>query len=295
MQQIIVADQREIERASMAGLQRSAISFRKQGSSGLVWLNQAKPRDRQDGEQQKPEGPRLVQQEDGAREKPRVSSQPQSMKHSRSDSDLYHHGGKDVKVSIAALPRSTISFRRQGSSGVVWDESFFAAELNQEKPKEQLQAALPRSTISFRRQGSSGVVWDKSFFSAELNQEKLKEQPRQAALPRSTISFRRQGSSGVVWDDSSFSVELSQEKPKEQKDGETKFFEVSRPLQRKPSQSKRIITRYRCCKIEDVLNDSIVRVHLCAPRLIAGDRSHRPPALTIKVGTKPHKDWHQKN
>ncbi|KAG5564544.1 hypothetical protein RHGRI_000652 [Rhododendron griersonianum] len=187
----------------MAGLQRSAISFRKQGSSGLAWLNQAKPRDQQDGEQQKPEGPRLarMQQQDGAREKPRVSSQPQSMKHSRSDSDLYHHGGTDVKVSIAALARSTISFRRQGSSGVVWDESFFAAELNQEKPKEQPpQAALPRSTISFRRQGSSGVVWDESFFSAELNKEKPKEQP-QAALPRSTISFRRQGSSGVVWDD----------------------------------------------------------------------------------------------
>ncbi|KAF7153895.1 hypothetical protein RHSIM_Rhsim01G0076400 [Rhododendron simsii] len=236
----------------MAGLQRSAISLRKQGSSGLVWLNQAKPRYQQDGEQQKSEGQRLarMQQQDGAREKLRASSQPQSMKHSRSDSDLYHHGGMDVKVSIAALPRSTISFRRQGSSGVVWDESFFAAELNQEKPKEQLQAALPRSTISFRRQGSSGVVWDDSSFSAELNQEKPKEQ-QQACLPRSTISFRRQGSSGAVWDDSSFSAELSQVKPKEQQDEETKFFEVPRPLQRNPSQSKRIIMRYRLANQKD--------------------------------------------
>ncbi|MBA0836390.1 hypothetical protein Goarm_008612 [Gossypium armourianum] len=39
---------------------------------------------------------------------------------------------------MAGLQRSAVSFRRQGSSGLVWDDKFLS-ELNQGKPEEQQQ------------------------------------------------------------------------------------------------------------------------------------------------------------
>ncbi|CAL5443244.1 unnamed protein product [Camellia sinensis] len=38
------------------------------------------------------------------------------------------------------LQRSAISFRRQGSSGLVWDDKFLSGKLNQTKPKDHQQA-----------------------------------------------------------------------------------------------------------------------------------------------------------
>ncbi|KAL6974272.1 hypothetical protein U1Q18_028453 [Sarracenia purpurea var. burkii] len=38
---------------------------------------------------------------------------------------------------MAGLQRSEISFRRQGSSGFVWDDKFLSGELNKVKPKDQ--------------------------------------------------------------------------------------------------------------------------------------------------------------
>ncbi|KAD5317759.1 hypothetical protein E3N88_17705 [Mikania micrantha] len=36
-----------------------------------------------------------------------------------------------------ALPRSEISFRRSGSSGLVWDDKLLSGELNSSKPKDE--------------------------------------------------------------------------------------------------------------------------------------------------------------
>ncbi|XP_039018818.1 uncharacterized protein At1g15400-like [Hibiscus syriacus] len=38
------------------------------------------------------------------------------------------------------------------------------------------QSGLQRSTTSFRRQGSSGLIWDDKFLSGDLNQMKLNNQ-----------------------------------------------------------------------------------------------------------------------
>lgn len=224
----------------MASLQRSAVSLRRQGSSGLARgekffseeLNQAKPRDHQDGEPKKLAvswGPSQMQQQDCAKEKPRVSM-PSPMKHSLSESDMYHFSRKDVRVSIAGLPRSTISFRRQGSSGAVWDDNSFPVELNQEKPKEQQD-----------------------------------REERESGGP-------------------------NQEKSVGQQDGENTESGVPRLQQRKHSQSRRM--GYRCCNIEGVIENSVVRVKLCTPRLLLRDQPHRPQTRDpVKVLTKPRKDW----
>eukprot|EP00262_Sarcandra_glabra_P012631 TRINITY_DN328_c1_g3_i1.p1 TRINITY_DN328_c1_g3~~TRINITY_DN328_c1_g3_i1.p1 ORF type:complete len:117 (+),score=20.26 TRINITY_DN328_c1_g3_i1:25-351(+) len=39
---------------------------------------------------------------------------------------------------MEGLQRSEISFRRQGSSGLVWEDRFLSGELNQTKKKEEL-------------------------------------------------------------------------------------------------------------------------------------------------------------
>ncbi|CAK9147137.1 unnamed protein product [Ilex paraguariensis] len=38
---------------------------------------------------------------------------------------------------MAGLPRSEISFRRQGSSGLVWEDKLFSGELKQTKAKDE--------------------------------------------------------------------------------------------------------------------------------------------------------------
>ncbi|KAK1434695.1 hypothetical protein QVD17_00444 [Tagetes erecta] len=38
---------------------------------------------------------------------------------------------------MEALPRSEISFRRSGSSGLVWDDKLLSGELKQVKPKDE--------------------------------------------------------------------------------------------------------------------------------------------------------------
>ncbi|XP_050898026.1 uncharacterized protein At1g15400-like [Lathyrus oleraceus] len=40
---------------------------------------------------------------------------------------------------MASLPRSEVSFRRSGSSGLVWDDRFLSAELNKFNPEQQHQ------------------------------------------------------------------------------------------------------------------------------------------------------------
>ncbi|KAJ8637640.1 hypothetical protein MRB53_011907 [Persea americana] len=38
---------------------------------------------------------------------------------------------------MAGLQRSSVSFRRQGSSGLIWEDRFLSGELNQKKQKEE--------------------------------------------------------------------------------------------------------------------------------------------------------------
>ena len=53
-------------------------------------------------------------------------------------------------------------------------------ELERESSRERnAMAGLQRSTTSFRRQGSSGLVWDDRFLSGELNQLNQKDQDQE--------------------------------------------------------------------------------------------------------------------
>ncbi|XP_023549291.1 MAPK kinase substrate protein At1g80180-like [Cucurbita pepo subsp. pepo] len=44
---------------------------------------------------------------------------------------------------MAGLQRSVVSFRRQGSSGVVWDDKFISEELNKAAPNDGESSATP--------------------------------------------------------------------------------------------------------------------------------------------------------
>ncbi|XP_019191585.1 PREDICTED: uncharacterized protein At1g15400 [Ipomoea nil] len=58
-------------------------------------------------------------------------------------------------------------------------------------------AALPRSEVSFRRQGSSGLVWDDKLLSGELKKISTKDeggdQTKEAAKPSSVQRSRSSG------------------------------------------------------------------------------------------------------
>uniref|UniRef100_A0A803LEE7 MAPK kinase substrate protein n=1 Tax=Chenopodium quinoa TaxID=63459 RepID=A0A803LEE7_CHEQI len=47
-----------------------------------------------------------------------------------------------AQVSAGGLKRSAISFRRQGSSGLVWDDLFLTGEITQ--PKDRSKSTKPR-------------------------------------------------------------------------------------------------------------------------------------------------------
>ncbi|XP_054782274.1 MAPK kinase substrate protein At1g80180-like [Prosopis cineraria] len=70
---------------------------------------------------------------------------------------------------MAGLQRSAVSFRRQGSSGLVWDDKFLSGELNQVNQKEDnndqdhhkseikdLKVAVDRSSKTIQRSRSNG-------------------------------------------------------------------------------------------------------------------------------------------
>ncbi|KAD3067880.1 hypothetical protein E3N88_35760 [Mikania micrantha] len=46
---------------------------------------------------------------------------------------------------MEALPRSEISFRRSGSSGLVWDDKLLSGELKPVKPKDEDETEQHRS------------------------------------------------------------------------------------------------------------------------------------------------------
>ncbi|KAK4802877.1 hypothetical protein SAY86_001080 [Trapa natans] len=65
---------------------------------------------------------------------------------------------------------------------------------------------LPRSAVSFRRQGSSGLVWDDKFLSGELNKINQKDQQPEHKVedgdakvkPISTVGYKAgKGAAGV--------------------------------------------------------------------------------------------------
>ncbi|CAJ2656255.1 unnamed protein product [Trifolium pratense] len=61
-------------------------------------------------------------------------------------------------------------------------------------------ASLPRSEVSFRRSGSSGLVWDDKFLSGELNkinqQQKQKKKNSKELQVRTTMQKTRSTGSG---------------------------------------------------------------------------------------------------
>ncbi|KAJ8774747.1 hypothetical protein K2173_017193 [Erythroxylum novogranatense] len=66
---------------------------------------------------------------------------------------------------MAGLQRSAVSFRRQGSSGLVWDDKFLSGELNQEdqdgenqekKQETDVRRASSRSATTMGRSRSNG-------------------------------------------------------------------------------------------------------------------------------------------
>ncbi|KAF8393242.1 hypothetical protein HHK36_021483 [Tetracentron sinense] len=59
---------------------------------------------------------------------------------------------------MAGLQRSTTSFRRQGSSGLVWEDRFLSGELNQIKQKEGEEKAEFRELRPCQSVGSIGML-----------------------------------------------------------------------------------------------------------------------------------------
>ncbi|KAA8548032.1 hypothetical protein F0562_004707 [Nyssa sinensis] len=140
---------------------------------------------------------------------------------------------KEAHFLLKELPeRSSLSFRRQGSSGRIWNDHFqlsepkagglhatAVSEKTQENNIHSKEIASPhpsKSSFSFRRQGSSGRIWDDHFQLSEPKagglhatavSEKTQENnihSKEIASPhpsKSSFSFRRQGSSGRIWDD----------------------------------------------------------------------------------------------
>ncbi|GLU09739.1 hypothetical protein SLE2022_265840 [Rubroshorea leprosula] len=58
---------------------------------------------------------------------------------------------------MTALQRSTTSFRRQGSSGLVWDDRFLSGELNKMKVNKEGNNETVRSEAVMRRSRSEGM------------------------------------------------------------------------------------------------------------------------------------------
>ncbi|XP_022731268.1 uncharacterized protein At1g15400-like [Durio zibethinus] len=59
-------------------------------------------------------------------------------------------------MEMNGLQRSTTSFRRQGSSGLVWDDEFLSGDLNQMKLNHQENKENPGSDGMMRRSRSDG-------------------------------------------------------------------------------------------------------------------------------------------
>ncbi|XP_022749711.1 uncharacterized protein At1g15400-like [Durio zibethinus] len=59
-------------------------------------------------------------------------------------------------MEMSGLQRSTTSFRRQGSSGLVWDDKFLSGDLNQMKLNNQENKGNRGSDGMMRRSRSDG-------------------------------------------------------------------------------------------------------------------------------------------
>lgn len=79
---------------------------------------------------------------------------------------------------MAGLQRSEVSFRRQGSSGLVWDDKFFSGDFGQVEPVKELQEATkeaesrepnrPQSSTGNMRRSRSHNVGEHSFWTAKV-------------------------------------------------------------------------------------------------------------------------------
>jgi hypothetical protein len=77
--------------------------------------------------------------------------------------------------------------------------STITLERNREGEREKEMAELQKSLASFRRQGSSGLVWDDKFLSG-LNQNQLEEQQQQqqqSSTGSSATTLERSRSAGA--------------------------------------------------------------------------------------------------
>ncbi|KAJ4707918.1 Plant/F18B13-26 protein [Melia azedarach] len=59
---------------------------------------------------------------------------------------------------MATFQRSEVCFRRQGSSGLVWQDRFFSGDLNKMKPEQEKKAADPRELRHCQSDGSIGMI-----------------------------------------------------------------------------------------------------------------------------------------
>lgn len=65
---------------------------------------------------------------------------------------------KKKMEAMTGLQRSEISFRRQGSSGLVWEDRFLSGDLNQMKQKEEEESKEFRESRTRQRDGSTGAL-----------------------------------------------------------------------------------------------------------------------------------------
>ncbi|XP_051135846.1 MAPK kinase substrate protein At1g80180 [Andrographis paniculata] len=65
---------------------------------------------------------------------------------------------------MAGLQRSAVSFRRQGSSGLVWDDKFLSAELNHHADQHKITDDAPQSEDGAARNPSplTGLAIERS-------------------------------------------------------------------------------------------------------------------------------------
>lgn len=78
--------------------------------------------------------------------------------------DFFCFGALPTSITIISSLSLSLSTYTRAKSLLLPHQN---PEISVERPREM--EALPRSAVSFRRQGSSGLVWDDRFLSGELN------------------------------------------------------------------------------------------------------------------------------
>ncbi|CAK9329584.1 unnamed protein product, partial [Citrullus colocynthis] len=99
---------------------------------------------------------------------------------------------------MAGLQRSAVSFRRQGSSGLVWDDRFFSGELKPTKRRhEEHDVVFLSGELRPRNVGSGGPTFERTRSSAAYRMEAISPSPSPSTGDPSSPKFAGCGFCGV--------------------------------------------------------------------------------------------------